>query len=496
MFANSLMFLYLFLPVTLFFVYISSGKLKNIFLLLASFIFYAWGGVTYLLVLVATTVVNYIIGLAMAEDKTAGVRKTWLVVGILANILPLLLFKYTGFFKDNLNILITHLGMSPLTIRTFALPLGISFYSFKAITYLVSVHRKETAIQRNYTDLALYISFFPSVLAGPIDRYRNFLPQLHDRAPTAEQFASGIRRFAIGLGKKVLIANSIAVVSDELFNGPVSNLSAPLAWLGVICYALQIYYDFSGYTDMAIGVGKMFGFELMENFNFPYISRSIKEFWQRWHISLSTWLRDYLFLPMAYSTSRKLKKERYFSIRVDQIIYMIATSITFLICGFWHGAAWNFIAWGLIHGFLLIIEQLGLGRLLKKLYKPLRNLYALFFLLISWVFFRTVSLSAAFHYIGVLFGMGGKPANLSAVMEYFNTGFILTIVIAILGSTKIFSIVAEGFKKRYNDPGMVMRIISVNVYEILSVLLVILILAISSLFMVAGTNNAFIYFKF
>jgi alginate O-acetyltransferase complex protein AlgI len=496
MFVNSLLFLYLFLPVTLFFVYISSNKLKNIFLLLASFIFYAWGGVSFLSVLVGSTIVNYLTGLAIGRAKTTGFRKTWLTVGILLNILPLLLFKYTGFFKDNLNILVTHLGMNPLMIRTFVLPLGISFYSFKAITDLVSIHRRETPVQRNYADLALYISFFPSVLAGPIDRYRNFLPQLHNRKPTAEQFASGIRRFAIGLGKKVLIANSIAVVSNELFNGPVSNLSVPLAWLGVICYALQIYYDFSGYTDMAIGLGKMFGFELMENFNFPYISKSIKEFWQRWHISLSTWLRDYLFLPLAYSTSRKLKKERYFSIRADQVIYMIAISITFLVCGFWHGAAWNFIAWGLIHGFLLILEQLGLGRLLKKIYKPLRHLYALFFLLISWVFFRTVSLSDAFHYTGVLFGIGGKPVNWLMFLEYFNTGFILTLIVAILGTTRAFSIIAGWFRKRNDNPVKALRIVSVNFYELLSILLVILILAASSLFLVAGTNNPFIYFKF
>lgn len=496
MFANSLLFLYLFLPVTLFFVYIASGKLKNIFLLLASLIFYAWGGVSYVAVLLSSTILNYFIGLAMDKSGTNRTRKLWLIAGILANLLPLLLFKYTGFFKDNLNVLISHFGMNPLTIRTFALPLGISFYSFKAITYLVSVHRRETPVQRNYADLALYISFFPSVLAGPIDRYRNFLPQLHDRTPNAEQFASGIRRFAIGLGKKVLIANSLAVVTDELFNGPVSNLSTPLAWLGVICYALQIYYDFSGYTDMAIGVGKMFGFELMENFNFPYISRSIKEFWKRWHISLSSWLRDYLFLPIAYATSRKLAKEKYFSIRVDQIIYMVATSITFFVCGFWHGAAWNFIVWGLIHGFLLILEQLGLSRLLKKLYKPLRNLYAIFFLLISWVFFRTVNLPDAFHYIGILFGFGGKPANALQVLEFFNTGFILTLIVAILGSTRIFSVAVEWLKKKSNAPGMIVRLLSVNFYELSSILLVILILVISSLFMVAGTNNSFIYFKF
>jgi alginate O-acetyltransferase complex protein AlgI len=491
-----LIFLFLFLPVTLFFVYISSGKLKNIFLLLASFIFYAWGGVSYLSILVASTLLNYLVGLAMDKAKSPGFRKTWLVTGILVNILPLLLFKYTGFFKDNLNILILHFRMHPLTIRNFILPLGISFYSFKAITYLVSVHRKETPVQRNYADLALYISFFPSVLAGPIDRYINFLPQLHDRTPNAEQFASGIRRFAIGLGKKVLIANSLSIVTDGLFNDPVSKLSTPLAWLGIICYSLQIYYDFSGYTDMAIGVGKMFGFELMENFNFPYISKSIKEFWQRWHISLSTWLRDYLFLPIAYSTSRKLKNERYFSIRVDQIIYMVATSVTFLVCGFWHGAAWNFIVWGLIHGFLLILEQLGLGRLLKKVYKPLRHLYALFFLMISWVFFRTVSIKDAFHYTGILFGIGGKPANWLLVFDYFNTGLILTLVIAILGSTRFFDIIAAWFRKQYQETVMIKRILAVNVYELSSVLLVILILAFSVLFMVAGTNNPFIYFKF
>jgi alginate O-acetyltransferase complex protein AlgI len=496
MFVNSLLFLYLFLPVTLFFFYISSEKLKNSVLLLASFIFYAWGGISYLSVLAGSTIVNYLVGLALGQSRKAGYRKTWLVAGILLNLLPLLLFKYTGFFKDNLNILIALFKISPLVIRNFALPLGISFYSFKAITYLVSVHRGETPVQRNYTDLALYISFFPSVLAGPIDRYRNFLPQLHGDNPAAEQFASGIRRFAIGLGKKVLIANSIAVVSDELFNGPVSNLSAPLAWLGVICYALQIYYDFSGYTDMAIGVGRMFGFELTENFNFPYISRSIKEFWQRWHISLSTWLRDYLFLPIAYSTSRKLKKEKYFSIRVDRIIYMVATSVTFLVCGFWHGAAWNFIAWGLIHGFLLILEQLGVGRLLKKLYKPLRNLYAIFFLLISWVFFRTVSIPDAFQYTGVLFGIGAKPVDWVLVLDYFNTGFILTLIIAILGTTRIFAVAVEWFRKISREPGMLMRSIFVNVFEVSSILVVIMILVLSSLFMVAGTNNAFIYFKF
>jgi len=496
MFVNSLLFLYFFLPFTLLFYYFATEKLKNIVLLAASFIFYAWGGVSYVSVLILSTLVNWLLGLGSEKSKSLSGKKYWLIVAVLFNILPLLIFKYTGFFKDNLNFLISIFGMKPMVIRTFALPLGISFYSFKAITYHVSVNRKETAVQHNYADLALYISFFPSVLAGPIDRYRNFLPQLHDRAPNPDQFASGIRRFSIGLGKKVLIANSLAVITDDLFGGLASNLNAPLAWLGIICYSLQIYYDFSGYTDMAIGVAKMFGIELMENFNFPYISKSIKEFWTRWHISLSTWLRDYLFLPIAYSTSRKLIKERYFTIRVDQIIYVIATSVTFLVCGFWHGAAWNFIVWGLIHGFLLILEQLGLGRLLKKSFKPVRHVYAIFFLMISWVFFRTETLVDAFHYIGVLFGFGGKPINWQLVLEYLNTGLVLTLILAIIGATTIFSNIVDWFKRRYEDKTMLIRIFTVNIYEVSSIILVLAILVASTLFMVAGTNNPFIYFKF
>jgi alginate O-acetyltransferase complex protein AlgI len=496
MFFNSLLFLYLFLPVTLFFVYISSGKLKNIFLLIASFIFYAWGGVSYISVLAGSTIVNYLTGLAMGKAKTTGLRKTWLVAGILLNIIPLLLFKYTGFFKENLNVLITLLGISPLVIRNIVLPLGISFYSFKAITYLVSVYRKEIAVQRNYTDLALYLSFFPSVLAGPIDRYRNILPQLHDRVSSVEKFASGIKRFTLGLGKKVLIANSLAFVADALFNAPLKDLDAPLAWLALICYALQIYYDFSGYTDMAIGLGRMLGFDLMENFNFPYISKSIKEFWQRWHISLSTWLRDYIFLPLAYSTSRKMKKNRYFGVRTDQILYIVATSVTFLVCGFWHGAAWNFIVWGLIHGFLLIAEQLGLGRLLKHLYKPFRHLYTLTFLLLSWVFFRTTSLSEAFQFTGLLFGYGGQPAVLNYFLEYFNTGFIITIVIAILGVTPVFSFFIQKLKKGVADPRFTIYRIFGFFYEGASILIVVLIFVLSSLCILAGTNISFIYFRF
>ena len=496
MFVNSLLFLYLFLPVTLFMAYITNEKIKNIILLIASFIFYAWGGVSYLSVLIASTLLNWLVGLAIDKCSGAPARKRWLITGIILNLLPLLIFKYTGFFKDNIDILTGLFGIKPIVMKAILLPLGISFYSFKAISYLITVHRRETPAQRNYCDLALYISFFPTVLAGPIDRYRNFAPQLYGRKPDATQFASGIRRFAIGLGKKVLIANSLSLVAEDMFSNPVSTLSTPLAWLGLICYSLQIYYDFSGYTDMALGVGKMFGFELMENFNFPYISRSIKEFWQRWHISLSSWLRDYLFLPLAYSTSRKLKKERYLNLRVDHVIYMIATSVTFLVCGFWHGAAWNFIIWGLIHGFLLINEQLWLGRMLRKTYKPIGHLYTLFFLMISWVFFRTATIHDANQYIGLLFGSGGKAADWKLILDYFNTGFILTMLIAVLGTTRFFSILVEMAGKAADNSLKPVGILVAGVYETVSILVVMFILAVATVFMVAGTNNPFIYFKF
>ncbi|HTX87743.1 MAG TPA: MBOAT family O-acyltransferase, partial [Bacteroidales bacterium] len=464
--VNSLLFLFLFLPVTLFFASIVSDRLKNPFLLAASWIFYAWGGVSYTSILIGSTLVNYMAGLALDHARGARSRKAWLVAGILLNLLPLVIFKYTGFLRDNINILIALFNGSPLVIRNLILPLGISFYSFKAITYLVSVYRKECAAQRNFTDLALYISFFPSVLAGPIDRYVHFLPQLHGRKVTVEKFSSGIRRFVIGLGKKVLIANSLSLVTDQLFGYPVSGLTTPLAWLALFCYSLQIYYDFSGYTDMAIGLGRMFGFELTENFNFPYISRSIKEFWKRWHISLSTWLRDYIFLPLAYSSSRKMKKNRYLGLRTDHVLYMIATSVTFLVCGFWHGAAWNFVIWGLLHGLLLILEQLGLGKIVRHLYRPVQHLYAVFLLMITWVFFRTSSPADAFQFIGILFGAGGKPVEWTVVREFINPGLIVTVLIAVAGSTRIFYLVLRRMNRKLEDPRILVRGFSVNLIGI------------------------------
>jgi alginate O-acetyltransferase complex protein AlgI len=495
MYLNSLIFLFLFLPVTLLVASLLPTRMKNLFLLIASFVFFSWGGVSYLSVLVGSTLMNFLVGLALGRSVKHGSRKGWLVTGILLNLIPLAVFKYTGFVTDNINVLLTVFGWNPMVVQKIIMPLGISFYSFKAVTYLVSVYRSETPVQRNYTRLALYLSFFPSLLAGPIDRYRDFLPQLSNHNVTFDRFASGIRRFALGLAKKILIANTLAVITDELFNTPLSTLSTPLAWLGVICYALQIYYDFSGYTDMAIGLGHMLGFKLTENFNSPYISKSIKEFWQRWHITLSTWLRDYVFLPLAYSSSRKLKQERYLHLKTDHLIYMIAITATFLVCGIWHGAAWNFVVWGLFHGLLLILEQMGLLRILKRFPKPIRHMYTIFFLLITWVFFRTTSLSDAFQYIGILFG-NGITSDWGAVTEYFSPGFLIAFLIALLGSTPVFKHFISRMKGLVESENKSLRILSVNFYESASLIIVILMITVSVICIVAGTNNPFIYFKF
>ena len=496
MLFNSLIFIYLFLPLSLLAYYLTNERHKNLILLLEGFIFFAWGGISYSSLLVASTLINYFTGLLLGWIKEKRKLRVVLVSGIVLNLVPLLVFKYTGFFTETLNVLSSVFRICPLTVNHLILPLGISFYSFKAITYLVSVYRNECQVQKSYIDLALFISIFPEVIAGPIDRYRSLETQLKAREYSFELMASGIKRFALGLGKKVLIGSTLGLAVDEIFSTPPSLLSLVVAWLGALAYTLQIYYDFSGYTDMAIGLGRMFGFHFMENFDFPYRSRSIKEFWQRWHISLSTWLRDFLYLPLAYSTSRKLKEYSYIGIRADYIIYILATAITFTVCGFWHGAAWSFIVWGMLHGIFLIFEQLGLRKFLKHRTAILQHAYLLLFIVISWVLFRSSSLDYARHFIGTMFGINGAPVKTDILLEFLNPGFIAAFIIALAGSTPLFqNLVARSMKSR-NLKRMALRGLSVHFFEISAILLVLFILLLSSLFILAGTNNAFIYFQF
>jgi alginate O-acetyltransferase complex protein AlgI len=389
MFFHSLLFIYLFLPVTLFFFYISRKSLRNIILLIASLIFSGWFQVYLSLVLVGSISLNYFAGIAIERASDEKRKRIFFVLAIIANLVLLGLFKYLSFLGNTLSDLISMAGLDPFVIKEFGMPLGISFYTFKALSYLISVKRKEVQAQKSYIDLAVYIAIFPQLIAGPIDRYRNLAPQLSDPSTSFERFSSGIKRFVLGLAKKVILANSLALVADKIFSSPVAQLNAPIAWLGAVCYMFQIYYDFAGYTDMAIGTGKMFGLEFAENFNFPYSARSVKDFWKRWHITLSTWLRDYLFLPLAFARSKKMSKEKYLHLKTDNWIYLYATIITFLLCGLWHGAAWTFVIWGLFHGIMLVIEQFGFGKILKKAFWPLQHLYLLLFLVLSWVLFRS-----------------------------------------------------------------------------------------------------------
>ncbi|MEI8005964.1 MAG: MBOAT family O-acyltransferase [Bacteroidota bacterium] len=496
MLFNSLVFLFLFLPFTLLGFILLFPKLKKPFLLFASLVFYAWGGVSFVSVLIGSILINYFCGIMIGRTSEKGSRKTWYILGIILNILGLVVFKYLNFLAGNLNILVTAFLMNPLHLETIFLPLGISFFTFKGISYLVTVNRKEALPQRNIINLGLYIGFFPTVIAGPIDRYKAIEPQLSAPRTNLDLFASGVRRFALGLGKKVIIAAPLAEVADRIFMSPASLLSAPIAWLGAITYMLQIYYDFSGYTDMAIGIGRMFGFRFSENFNFPYTSKSIRDFWRRWHITLSTWLRDYVFLPIAYSTSRKLKKENYSGMRVDNLIYSIATIITFFICGFWHGAAWTFIVWGLVFGLLLLFERTGFGRKLEKGPALFSHAYTLFFILAAWVIFRSPDLKYALRFFGLMFGFLDSHAGFGRFLAYINREYILVFILAVAGCTRLFALAREKTENIISQQERPVSSFLFNVYNLLSLLFVLFVLAWSQMSILSHTLQSFIYFRF
>ena len=494
MIFTSLIFLYLFLPVTLLSFLFITPKLKKPLLLIASLIFYAWGGVSFCSILMGSILMNYLAGM-LIEKSTNRFRKFWYIAGILLNIAGLVIFRYTTFLVSNIDTLLALLKINPIPVKNVFLPLGISFFTFKGICYLITVYRKETPAQRNIINLGLYIGFFPTLIAGPIDRYRSIEPQFSLSGFNPELFASGVRRFGLGLAKKVIIAAPIGYVADHIFSSPVSALNSPLAWLGAVSYMLQIYYDFSGYTDMAIGLGRMFGFQFAENFNFPYTSHSIREFWTRWHITLSTWLRDYLFLPLAYSTSRKLKKENYSGIRVDNLIYGIAILITFFICGFWHGSSWTFVSWGVFYGLLLLFERTRIGKKLNKAPAVFRHVYTLFFVLIAWVIFRSPNMAFAYKFIKVMFGMGMAKTEWTNFTGYLGREYLTMMIFAILGCTPVFGILLRKIKSGMNSEGILSGL-TFHIYQIVSFVFLFLVMAYSTMVILTNTLQSFIYFRF
>lgn len=468
---SSTVFLFVFLPALLLIYYcklVKSNKTRNIILLIASLLFYAYGEPIYILVMLVSILINYTMGLLInkckEENKNA---KIVLIIGIILNIGILIIFKYLNFILENLTLLTN----KDLTIESITLPLGISFYTFSILSYLIDVYKGEIKTNEGLLNIALYITFFPKISQGPIIKYSQMQEEINNRKYVQKDFTEGVIRFIIGLAKKVIIANYIALIADNCFM--VGSMSTATAWLGAISYTLQIYFDFSGYSDMAIGIGKMFGFNLPENFDYPYSAGSITEFWRKWHITLGLWFRNYVYIPLGGS---RVKKPR--------LIFNLL--VVWLLTGIWHGANWNFVIWGLIYFILLAIEKLTNLHKNKKFTKTIGHIYTLFFVIIGWVFFRSDSIESAIKYLTEMFTIGKKGIIDVTFIEYLKQAwFVLTVgIIASFPVTKAIQKIIE--KKKINKT-------IINIVKSVG-LCAIFILSLSMC--ISSTYSPFIYFNF
>jgi alginate O-acetyltransferase complex protein AlgI len=457
-----------FLPLLLLSYFLANDiRIKNKVLLLFSFIFFAWGGVYFTLILVCSVIFNYFIGQGIEKNKA----KYFLAFGIAGNLCLLVWFKYANFLGINLNLVLSGLNLKTISIPAIALPIGISFYTFHSISYLIDIYHKKVPAQKNIFDMALYIILFTQLVAGPIIRYNVFAPQLFDRKLNLQKFSFGIERFIIGLGKKVLIANTLARLADESFQQNPESMSTLLCWIGAICYAFQIFFDFSGYSDMAIGLSEMFGFEFPENFNKPYIAESIKDFWKRWHISLSSFFRDYVYIPLG--GNKKGGKRTYLNL-----------IIVFLLTGFWHGANYTFIVWGMIHGTFLLIERSGYDKILLNLPLFARRTYTFLIVLLAWIPFRANTMSQAFIYWKSLIP-NGKDMKLDLVASYFTLDLIAALLVAIIIAFNLHEYL--DFKRVKNRPAYL---------QVINACLLLIVLFFSAVYLMSGTYNPFIYYQF
>ena len=471
MLFSSITFLFAFLALVLILYFIVPRKLKNLVLLIFSLVFYAWGEAVYVLLMLASIIVAYITGIFADRQRKNASKKGALfsmIFAIVWNMGLLFFFKYTDFFISNANSIfgwnIKLLGLS--------LPIGISFYSFQTLSYVIDVYRGEVRAQKNIINLATYVTLFPQLIAGPIVRYQTIAEQLETRKESFDQFAAGVKRFAIGLGKKVLLANNIGFLFSEISGTPHSQMSVTASWLGILAYTFQIYFDFSGYSDMAIGLGKMFGFDFLENFEYPYISRSITEFWRRWHISLSTWFRDYVYIPLG--GNRKGKARQCFNIMV-----------VWFLTGFWHGANWNFMIWGVYFGVILLAEKLLWGNALKRLPAVLQHIYALILIIIGWGIFAFEDSAQLLDNFKNMFFAGGLPLiNQQSLM--WLAQYAVTFVILIIASTSLSK-----------KAGQRLETAIPRIYGwILEPLTVIGLLVISTAYLASNSFNPFLYFRF
>lgn len=468
MLFSSIVFLFTFLPAVMILYYLLPVRFRNVILLLASLVFYAWGEPVYLFLMLLSILFNYFSGLDIArnqQDKRAAKRS--LVFNLIINLAVLGFFKYEGFVLDTLN------GILPVHISYHALPLpiGISFYTFQILSYIIDVYRGNVKVQTNLPNFALYVTMFPQLIAGPIVQYADVDEQLASREVSRTKFGEGSMYFIRGLAKKVLLANTSGMIFTEVSGLAKGNIAVMTAWLGAFAYMFQIYFDFSGYSDMAIGLGKMFGFEFNMNFNYPYVSKSITEFWRRWHISLSSWFRDYVYIPLGGN-------------RVSKIKHIRNLLIVWFLTGLWHGAAWNFVAWGLYYGVILIIEKYLLSPVLDRLPDVVRHIYSIVLVVIGWVLFFSSSFGQAADYIRVMFGAGAHGFADRESMYLLTSNLILWLIL-IFGSTPLVHFRYEHMlrTKKWNT-----TIINSVVYAALFIVCI--------AYLVTETYNPFLYFRF
>ena len=468
---SSLVFLCIVLPVVLILhTVIGNLKVKNGLLLAASLLFYAYGEPVYVFLMLLSALYNYVFALIVEKNHS----KVILALAVIVNLGMLCVFKYTGFILANVNTL---LGIA-IPVPAITLPIGISFFTFQAMSYVIDVYRDDVAAQRNYAKVLLYISFFPQLIAGPIVRYVDVAREIDDRTVAISKIAFGLRRFLVGLGKKVLISNAMAATADYIFNAGAANINILAAWIGAIAYLMQIYFDFSGYSDMAIGLGKMFGFHFKENFNHPYIADTVQGFWRRWHMSLSTWFRDYVYIPLGGNRKGKLRT-------------VLNRIIVFFLTGLWHGANWTFVVWGLFHGFFLLLEEFI--PLIRKMPKVLRHIYTLLAVTIGFVVFRADTITEAILFLGQMFsGFDFSVPAMSFAMQALSPYFLVMLLAAILCCGPFEKLIVR--VQALETQETLTR--KENIVQILTFVAAGLLLVWCLFRLAGGSYNPFIYFRF
>lgn len=468
MLFSSIPFLYYFLPIVIFLYFVVPFKYKNFILMITSLFFYFWGESTYVLLMIGVTLCGYIFGLLIDKYRDNKRKsKLFMFISLISSFSILAVFKYADFFVENVNTILN----TNFKLLKLALPIGISFYTFQIASYTIDLYWGNIKVQKSFVKFMTYVSMFPQLIAGPIVRYSDIEKEIDDRKITREGIAYGIRRFTIGLSKKILLANVLGEFVDIVKSS--TEISVLYMWLYVIAYALHIYFDFSGYSDMAIGLGKAFGFTFPENFNYPYISKSITEFWRRWHLTLSTWFRDYIYIPLGGN-------------RVSKIKWYRNILVVWAFTGLWHGASWNFVIWGLMFAAILVLEKIFLGKLLEKMPSVLRRIYTLVIIAISWVVFDAATFGDIASRLAVMFGFGGVPL-VTAETLYYLKSYLVIFIIGIIGATPLPTMLV----KKLSDKESVHKFVNLAEVLVLPILVVV-----STAYLVDGSFNPFLYFRF